>query len=93
MTKGLPAVSHDEIPVKLNLDIDPKAFRTPVIERSVSIVDWREGIDIEDVQFKGQFITEEEAEVIKQRRLAKMREILEGQGYKIVTPEELELGE
>jgi hypothetical protein len=83
MTKSLPVVGRDQIPVKLTIEVDPKAFQTPVLERSVTIMDWRDGIDLEDVRFTGNFITEEEAEVIKQRRIAKMREILENQGYTV----------
>jgi hypothetical protein len=86
MTKRLPPVGRDEVPVKLHVRIDPNAFQTPVLERTVEIVDWRGGVDLEDVQFTGTFITEEEANIIRARRLAKMREILEGQGYSVSHP-------
>jgi hypothetical protein len=88
MTKRLPAVTRDEIPVRLIVRIDPKAFQAPVLERTVEIVDWRGGIDLEDVQFTGTFITEDEAAIIRARRLAKMREILETQGYTVTHPED-----
>lgn len=88
MAKRLPGVARDEIAVRLDIEIASEAFRQPVITKAVQIVDWREGIDLEDVEFRGSFITPEEAETIRQRRLAKMREILEGQGYKIVGPED-----
>jgi hypothetical protein len=87
MTKSLPDVRRGEIPVKLNIEIDPGAFGPPVLERKVHVTDWREGIDLGDVEFRGDIITEDEAQVIRDRRLAKMRTILESQGYTITAPE------
>lgn len=90
MTKSLPrSVAHDEIPVKVTIEVKDGAFKPPVIEQSIMINDWRGGIDLEDVQFKGDVITAEEAEVIRQRRLAKMRQILEEQNYRVYGPDEL----
>ena len=86
MTKRLPDLNRGEIPVKLVVEIDDTAFREPVIERHVHVTDWREGIDIADIQLKESIITEQEAELIRARRLAKMREILEGQGYEVNDP-------
>jgi hypothetical protein len=88
MTKRLPSVGRDEVPVRLHIKIDPKVFQAPTLERTVEIVDWRGGIDLEDVQFTGTFITEEEANIIRARRLAKMREILETQGYSVSHPDD-----
>jgi hypothetical protein len=87
MTKRLPTVRRGEIPVKVTIRVDEKAFREPVIEKEITIEDWTQGIDIADVEFHGSVITKEEAEMIRQARLAKMKEILEGQGYQIVSPE------
>lgn len=87
MTKNLPTTRRGEIPVKLTVNVDAKAFREPVIEKEVSIDDWREGIDIADVEFDGSVITKEEAEVIRERRLAKMKDVLESQGYQVTKPE------
>lgn len=86
MTKSLPWLNRGEIPVRLNLEIKDEAFREPVIVKDVVINDWREGIDMADVDFKGTMITEEEAEVIRQRRLEKMQQILEEQGYEVTKP-------
>src|SRR5215217_720626 len=90
MTKNLPGLSRGEIPVKLTITVDEKAFREPVISKEVHIDDWREGVDIADVEFRGSVITEEEAEIIKQRRLEKMRGILEAQGFTVTEPEAAE---
>jgi hypothetical protein len=83
MTKNLPATSRGEIPVKLHVTIEEGAFREPVIAKEVVINDWREGIDMADVEFEWLSITEEEAEVIRGRRLEKMKSILESNGYSI----------
>jgi hypothetical protein len=87
MTKNLHALGRGEIPVKVVVEVEETAFRTPVIEKKVYVEDWREGIDIVDIDFKETAITPEEAEVIKQRRLETMRGILEHQGYTVTKPE------
>lgn len=90
MTKNLPSTARDEVPVRVKVEMEESAFRTPVIEKEVYIDDWREGIDMADVDFKGGAITEEEAQIIRDQRLAKMREILTTQGYTVVPPEQEE---
>lgn len=87
MTKKLPDLQRGEIPVKLVIEVDPAAFREPVIEHHVKITDWREGIDIADLDLREAIITEAEAQVIRDRRLAQMRQVLEQHGY-AVTPAE-----
>ena len=87
MTKSLGAVRRGEIPIKLELEVNETAFREPVIEKRVVIDDWRQGVDIADVDFKETFITEEEAATIRQMRLDKMSEILQSQGYKVTKEE------
>lgn len=88
MTKNLPNLNRGEIPVKLIIEVDPAAFREPVIEQQVKIVDWRQGIDIADVQLSESIITDQEAQMIRTQRLQKMRQILEEQGYRIEAPQE-----
>lgn len=87
-TRNLPELRRGEIPVKLTLTVDAKAFRTPTIDKEVHVEDWREGIDMEDVEFNKNVITAAEAEEIKQKRLAKMQEILQSQGYTVTKEEE-----
>jgi hypothetical protein len=86
MTKNLPDLKRGEIPVKLIVDVDNGAFGPPVLEQHVRITDWRDGIDIADVDFREAIITEAEAEVIRARRLEAMRKVLEGQGYTVTAP-------
>lgn len=87
MTKSLPSLGRGEVPIKVDVTIEPGAFRTPVISKEIYINDWREGIDINDVEFKQSVITPKEAEMIRAARMDKMKEILEGQGYTVAKPE------
>lgn len=87
MTKRLPELARGEIPVKLVVEVAPAAFHEPVLERHVVIEDWREGLDLADVDFRETFITEAEAEQIRQQRVAKMAELLEDRGWKLTPPE------
>jgi hypothetical protein len=87
MTKSLPSLNRGEIPVKLVVEVDPSAFREPVLERHVQVTDWREGIDIADIDLRESVITEAEAQMIRDRRLAQMRKILEEHGYEVTAAE------
>jgi hypothetical protein len=93
MTKNLPELRRGEIPIKVNIKIDEKAFRVPTIEREIVINDWQEGVDIGDVEFRKDIITQDEADMIRQRRFDKMKELLEEQGYTIAPPLAEELAE
>lgn len=88
MTKSMPGLYKGDIPVKLTITVDDKAFREPVIEQTVEINDWQEGIDIADVELKQSVITPEEAALIRERRLDKMREILQENGYTVSKEDE-----
>lgn len=88
MTKNLPSLKRGELPIKVTIDIKQGAFRTPTIDKEIIIDDWREGIDMDDVEFNRNIITKQEAEDIKQKRLAKMQEILEGQGFTVTKKED-----
>ena len=83
MTKNMPELKRGEIPVKILVEVEDSAFREPVIERTVTVVDWREGIDLGDIDIREATITEEEAELIRQRRLTAMRKILEEHGFEV----------
>jgi|GEM_PF-1386441 len=84
--KTMPDLKRNQIPVKLTIEVDEKAFGTPVVEKHVFVNDWTKGIDIEDVRFEKNVITDEEAALIREKRLAKMKQILEEQGYEISEP-------
>lgn len=86
MTKNLPNLYQGEIPVKIEIEIKPEAFREPVIAKSIVIEDWREGMDIGDVDLKEPFITEKEADLIRKQRRATQVAQLRALGYKIEEP-------
>lgn len=86
MTKSLPGLARGEVPVKLVVTVEDAAFREPVIERHVTVADWRDGIDLADVEFTEATITEAEAELIRARRLTTMCQVLEAQGYTVTAP-------
>jgi hypothetical protein len=86
MTKRLPDLQRGEIPVKLLIEVDPAAFGEPVLEQHVRVTDWREGIDIRPVDVQDGIITEREAAMIRETRLAELTAILEARGYMITPP-------
>jgi L-ascorbate metabolism protein UlaG (beta-lactamase superfamily) len=86
MTKNLPELKRGEIPVKVIVTVADSAFREPVIVREIEVVDWRDGIEVGDLELKESFITEEEAQIIRERRLKKMAELLEANGYAVIEP-------
>lgn len=83
MTKNLPNLYSGEIPVKLTIEVKPEAFHEPVIEKEVTVDDWSDGINVDDVTFDKSIITQAEADKIREMRLQRMSEILESQGYKV----------
>lgn len=88
MRKTLPDTRRGEVVVKLNLSLPDDAFKPPMLVQDVVVEDWRQGIDMADVEFRQAVITPEEAQMIRDKRLAKMQEILEGQGYEVKKPDE-----
>lgn len=88
MRKSFVGTKRGEVCIKLNVEVDKKAFAPPMLEQQVYVADWRDNVDIEDVQFNKGIITEEEAKIIRQKRIEKMSAILEEQGYTITKPEE-----
>ena len=86
MYKSLPACGRYEIPVKVLVEVEDTAFREPTIERKITISDWRDGIELADVELAEGIITEAEAEIIKARRLAQMRAVLEEKGFTVTAP-------
>ncbi len=83
MTKNYQDTRKSEICVKLNVKVDDKVFGNPTIEQNIFIDDWNKGIDLADVEFKKNIITKEEADLIREKRLEKMKEILTAEGYTI----------
>lgn len=87
--KNLPTqLKRQEIPIKVTIDIAKDAFAPPVLEQHITIENPYKGIDLTDVHFNGDIITEDEAEVIRKRRLERAAEILKANGYGVTEPEE-----
>lgn len=85
MTKNLPSLKHGEVPIKISVSVNDDAFHLPTISREIIISDWQKNVRLNDLELRQNFITEEEAEMIKQKRLEAMQDILSNNGY-IVTP-------
>ena len=90
MRKSFTGTRRGEVCVKLNVEVDVKAFEPPVLEQHVYVADWRDNVDIEDVQFNQNVITEDEAKLVREKRIEKMATILETQGFTITRPEKTE---
>lgn len=83
MTKTEPQLKRGEIPVKVNVTVEDSAFKSPTLVREIRVADPWEGIDLTDVTLKVPVITEEEAEVIKARRIEQMITMLTERGYTV----------
>lgn len=86
MTKNLPRLDRGQIPIKVDVQVDPAAYGPPVIEMKLHVRDWREGLSMPDPEMREMVITEAEAEQIRKQRLAKMTEMLIARGYTVVAP-------
>lgn len=84
--KNPPELRRGEVPIKVRIKINPGVFEPPYIEKEIEVNDWQSGIDVDDVEFKKTYITPEEAEIIRQKRLAKMSDILSREGYTVIAP-------
>jgi hypothetical protein len=88
MTKTLPDTRHDEIVVKVVVEVPPGRFRTPTVERRIVVEDWTDGTELGDIRLEKDFITEDEAALIVQRRIARMAQILREHGAEVTWPPE-----
>lgn len=88
LTKNAPDLKRGEIPVKLVIEVDEAAFQTPTIEQHIRITDWREGLVFADPHLLEGVITEEEAAIIRTRRLEAMAAALAEHGYTVEPPDD-----
>lgn len=89
MTKRMPDQQRGELPIKLTVNLPHGLFSPPVISQEITVADPRDGLDIErDVELRQLFITPDEADMLRRRRMSRMREILEAAGYEIKGPED-----
>jgi hypothetical protein len=89
MNKQMPEVNRDEIIVPLTVKVERSAFRSPTVAREIYVADPLEGVNLDqDVELRKDVITQAEAELIIQRRLRRMTEIITEHGGKVEWPEE-----
>lgn len=88
--RSIENLRKGEIPVKLKVTMDDSHFGPPYIEKEIMVEPWDKGIEIKDVHFETDFVTEEEAEMIRKQRIENARAMLEKQGYKVSKDDEFE---
>lgn len=88
MNKNLPQLYKGEYVVRVNVTVEENAFKEPTLTKDIVISDWRQGIDVSDVEFSEPYITEEEAAIIRERREAQLIAQLKAKGYTITKEED-----
>jgi hypothetical protein len=87
MTKGQPQLGRGDLAVKVSVEVDPSCWGSPVLEQSIHIADWRQGMQFPDVQLTELVITEAEAERIRREREQTMAAELARLGWEVTPPE------
>lgn len=87
MTQRMPVVNRGELPVKVNVIVPADAFQPPVLEMTLEVKDWRDGTELADLSLTQGVITQAEADLIVQRRVAQMADILRERGAVVTWPE------
>ena len=88
MTKNVPKLSRGEIPIKVLVTVEETAFQEPTLVREIVVRDWREGMNMADLDLREMVIDEAEAAMIVADRERKLVEQLRGRGYQITEPPE-----
>lgn len=81
--KSATNLRKSEIPIRIKITIPDDNWKPPFIEKEIVINRWDKGIELEDVEFEGQYVTEEEAQWLREKRIERAKEMLEGQGYSV----------
>jgi hypothetical protein len=87
MTKTPPDTTRGRIAVKVLVTVPIGAFQPPVLQKELRVEDWRDGTELGDMDLSQGVITQAEADLIVQRRLAKMADILRERGAVVTWPE------
>jgi hypothetical protein len=97
MTKSMPDTRRGEIAIKLSVKVEPGAYGPPVLEQAIEVTDWTEGIGhdagLVDLTLKRPFITQAEADMIRERRIQELAAMLRETGRFEVTPVQEEAGQ
>jgi hypothetical protein len=92
MTKNPPATGRGELAVKVVVEARQSAFREPTLVREITVTDPMEGIGLDDIELTQPYITEEEAAMIRARRLENMAEQLRSRGYAVLRAPDMDKG-
>ncbi len=93
MTKSMPDTRRGEIVVKVMVEVPSGAFGPPVLEQRIVVEDWQQGIALDDLDLSSGIITQEEAALIRERRLMQMARVLADNGYVVTEAGEQLAGE
>ncbi len=83
MTKNVPQLKKGDYVCRVDVTVKEDAFTEPMLVKEVTVENWREGVDVSDIEFSEPYITEEEATIIRERREKALIESLKAKGYKI----------
>lgn len=93
MTKSMPSTFKGEIVVKVVVEVPSGAFGPPVLEQRIVVEDWQQGIVLDDLDLRNGIIIQEEAPLIRERRLMQMARVLADNGYVVTEAGEQLAGE
>lgn len=87
-SRGVQNLRKGEVPIKLKVNVDDGNWKPPFIEKEIVVDRWDDNLELDDIDFEGQYVTEDEVDLIRQHRLDRMNEILSQQGYTVTKNEE-----
>jgi hypothetical protein len=87
MTKSPPDTTRGRIAVKVLVTVPASAFQPPVLQKELHVEDWRDGTELGDLDLRQDVITQAEADMIVQRRIARMADILRERGAVVTWPD------
>jgi hypothetical protein len=79
-----------QIPIKIKLHVDDSNWEPPYIEKEVVVNRWDSDIAEDDIHLESDYITEEEAKMLVEKRLENKKKVLEENGYVVKKREEIE---
>lgn len=76
-----------EVPAKLNISWDASELDTPTVERDVDISETLGNLKLSDLEVGSPTLTEEEVEMVRDKRRKEMAERLRDEGFTVEPPE------
>lgn len=77
-----------EVPAKINISWDEDQLETPTIERQVDISEALGNLRLDDLDVGSATLTEEEVEMVCEKRREEMAERLRKEGYEVRRPQD-----